>query len=216
MFVIDVKGAKRMNSFFQDLHYALRQFRKNTGFTVVAVLTLALGIGATTAIFSMVDAILLQPLPYPNASRLMLLHESSQAIPGMSVSMANFNDWRTQNTLFESLAAYQRDDVVMTGRGESERLQIRRITASLFPTLGVQPILGRGMLPEEDKVGGERVVLLGEGFWQRRFAGDPRILGQTLVLDNEPYTVIGVMPAQLHGSMRRTELFTSLWRLEDK
>src|SRR5262249_37803642 len=205
-----------MSSLFQDFRFALRQFRKNAGFTVVAVTTLALGIGATTAIFSMVNAVLLRPLPYPESSRLMLLHESSEAIPDMSISMANFNDWRAQNTAFESLAAYQRDDVVMTGRGEAERLQLRRITESLFPTLGVQPILGRNMLPEEDKVGGERVVLLGEGFWQRRFGGDRKILGQTLVLDNEPYTVIRVVPGNLHQGMRQTELFTSLWRLEDK
>lgn len=205
-----------MNSLFQDVRYALRQLRKNAGFTVVAVVTLALGIGATTAIFSMVEAVLLRPLPYPEASRLVLVHESSEAIPDMSISMANFNDWRTQNTVFDGLGAYQGGDVVMSGRGEAQRLQMRRITASLFPALGVQPILGRAMLPEEDKVGGERVVLLGEGFWQRQFGGDPKIVGQTLVLDNEPYTVIGVMPARLHQSMRRTDLFTSLWRLEDK
>ena len=205
-----------MNSLFQDLRYALRQFRKNAGFTVVAVITLALGIGATTAIFSMVDAVLLRPLPYPESSRLMLLHESSEEVPDMSISMANFNDWRAQNTAFENLGAYQGGDVVMSGRGEPQRLQMRRVTASLFPTLGVQPILGRNMLPEEDKVGGERVVLLGEGFWQRQFGGDIKIVGQTLVLDNEPYTIVGVIPAQLHQSMRRTDLFTSLWRLEDK
>jgi putative ABC transport system permease protein len=204
-----------METLWQDIRYGARQLRKAPGFTAVAVITLGLGIGATTAIFSMVDAVLLRPLLYPEASRLMLLHESSEAIPDMSISMANFNDWRAQNTVFLSLAAYQRTDVVMSGRGEPERLQMRRVTASLFPTLGVQPILGRGMLPEEDKVGAERVVLLGEGFWQRRFGGDRQILGQALVLDSEPYTVIGVMPAQLHGSMRQTDLFTSLWRMEN-
>ena len=205
-----------METLWQDIRYGARQLRKSPGFTAVAVITLALGIGATTAIFSMVDAVLLRPLPYPEASRLVLLHESSEAVPDMSISMANFNDWRSQNTVFENLGAYQGNDVVMSGRGEPQRLQMRRITASLFPTLGVQPILGRNMLPEEDKVGGERVVLLGEGFWQRQFGGDLKIAGQTLVLDNEPYTVIGVIPAQLHQSMRRTDLFTSLWRLEDK
>src|SRR5215813_12835957 len=164
-----------MNGLLQDLRYAVRQLRKNTGFTVIAVITLALGIGATTAIFSMVEAILLRPLPYPQASRLMLLHESSEQIPDMSIAMANFDDWRKQNTVFENLAAYQADDVVLTGRGDPERLQLRRVTSSLFPTLGVQPILGRAMLPEEDKVGAEKVVLLGEGFWLRKFAGDPNV-----------------------------------------
>lgn len=205
-----------MSGLLQDLRYAIRQLRNNVGFTVIAVFTLALGIGATTAIFSIVEGVLLRPLPYPEASRLMLVHESSEQIPDMSISMANFNDWRTQNTVFENLAAFQVNDVVMTGRGDPERLEMRRITASLFPTLGVQPILGRDMLPEEDKVGAERVVLLGEGFWLRRFGGDPNILGQTLLLDNEPYTVIGVVRARLHQNMRRTDLFTSLWRLEDK
>src|SRR5215813_7853156 len=162
-----------MNGLLQDLRYAVRQLRKNTGFTVIAVITLALGIGATTAIFSMVEAVLLRPLPYPDSSRLMLLHESSEAVPDMSISMANFNDWRAQNTVFENVGAYQGGDVVMSGRGEPQRLQMRRITASLFRTLGVQPILGRDILPEEDKIGGERVVQLGEGFWQRQFGGDP-------------------------------------------
>jgi putative ABC transport system permease protein len=204
-----------METLWQDIRYGARQLRKTPGFTAVAVITLALGIGATTAIFSIVAAVLLRPLPYPDASRLMLLHESSEAIPEMSISMANFNDWRAQNTVFESLGAFQGNDAVMSGRGEPERLQMRRITASLFPALGMQPILGRAMLPEEDKIGAEKVVLLGEGFWQRKFGGDRQILGQTLVLDSEPYTVIGVMPGRLHESMRKTDLFTSLWRMED-
>ena len=212
----EVKGVGLVEALWQDLRFGARMLRKSPGFTAVAVLTLALGIGATTAIFSVVDGVLLRPLPYPHADRVMHLHESSEAIPDMSISMANFNDWRAQNTTFENMGAYQNDDVVMSGRGEPERLGLRRITASLLPTLGVQPMLGRGMRPEEDKVGGERVVLLGEGFWERRFGGDPKILGQTLVLDDEPYTVIGVVPGTLHQSMRRTELFTSLWRFEDR
>ena len=143
-----------MNSFFQDLRYALRQFRKNKGFTAVSVITLALGIGATTAIFSMVDAVLLRPLPYHDSSRLMLLHESSQQIPDMSISMANFNDWRAQNKVFESLVALQPNDVVWTNKGgEAVRLGLRRITAGFTPTLRVQPILGRALTPDDDKVG---------------------------------------------------------------
>jgi putative ABC transport system permease protein len=204
-----------VNTLLQDLRYASRQLRKTPGFTAVAIITLALGIGATTAIFSIVAAVLLRPLPYPDASRVMLLNESSEAIPEMSISMANFNDWRARQTVFENLGAFQGNDVVLSGRGEPERLLMRRVTASLFPALGVQPLLGRAMLPEEDQVGAEKVVLLGEGFWQRRFGGDRQILGQTLLLDNEPYTVIGVMPGRLHESMRQTDLFTSLWRLED-
>jgi putative ABC transport system permease protein len=205
-----------MTNFLQDLRYALRMLAKSPGFTIVAILTLALGIGANTAIFSVVNAVLLRPLPYPESNRLVFLGEWSEQIPEMSISMANFNDWRNQNKVFESMVAYQNDNVVLTGRGEPERLRLRRITAGFFPTLRVKPILGRELTPEDDKVGAARVVLLGEGFWERRFGRDPSIVGQQLVLDSEPFAIIGVLPARLHGSVRQTDVFTSLWRLEDQ
>jgi len=189
---------------------------KSPGFTAVAVLTLALGIGANTAIFSVVNAVLLRPLPYPESSRLVLLGEASEQIPDMSIAMANFNDWRAQNTVFENMAAYQGDNTVLTGRGEPERLRLRRITAGFFPTLRVQPILGRALAASDDKVGAQPVVLLGEGFWQRRFGGDHEVIGRQLILDGETFTVIGVLPRRLHPSLRQTDVFTSLWRLEDK
>jgi putative ABC transport system permease protein len=200
----------------RDLRLALRMLLKSPGFGVVAVLTLALGIGANTAIFSVVNPVLRRPLPYPEASRLVYLGEWSEQIPEMSISMANFNDWRAQNTVFESMVAYQADNVVLPGRGEPERLRLRRITAGFFPTLRVKPMLGRELTPEDDKVGATRVVLLGEGFWERRFGRAPNIVGQQLTLDAEPFTVIGVWPSRLHGSLRQTDLFTSLWRLEDQ
>src|SRR5216684_2497699 len=209
-------GRYAMSHFLQDLRYAFRMLAKSPGFTLVAVLTLALGIGANTAIFSVVNAVLLRPLPYPEPNHLVFLGEWSEQIPEMSISMANFNDWRNQNKVFESMVAYQNDNVVLTGRGEPERLRLRRITAGFFPTLRVKPILGRELTPEDDKVGAARVVLLGEGFWERRFGKDPSIVGQQLVLDAEPFTIIGVLPAQLHGSVRQTDVFTSLWRLEDQ
>jgi predicted permease len=205
-----------MTIFFQDLRYALRMLRKSPGFAAVAILTLALGIGANTAIFSVVNAVLLRPLPYPEANRLVFLGEWSEQVPEMSISMANFNDWRAQNKVFESMVAYQNDNVVLTGKGEPERLRLRRITAGFFPTLRVKPILGRELTPDDDKVGAARVVLLGEGFWERRFGRDPNIIGQQFNLDAETYTVIGVLPAQLHGSLRQTDIFASLWRLEDQ
>jgi len=205
-----------LTTFFHDLRYALRMLRKSPGFTGVAILTLALGIGANTAIFSVVNAVLLRPLPYPQADRLVFLSESSDQIPDMSIAMANFNDWRAQNKVFESTVAYQNDNVVLTGKGEPERLRLRRITAGFFPTLRVKPILGRELTPDDDKVGAARVVLLGEGFWERRFGRDPNIIGQQFNLDAETYTVVGVLPAQLHGSLRQTDIFTSLWRLEDQ
>src|SRR5260370_11114797 len=205
-----------MTTFFQDLRYALRMLKKRPGFTIVAILTLALGIGANTAIFSVVNAVLLRPLPYPESNRLVFLGEWSEQIPEMSISMANFNDWRNQNKVFESMVAYQNDNVVLTGRGEPERLRLRRITAGFFPTLRVKPLLGRELTPEDDKVGAARLVLLGEGFWERRFGRDPTIIGQQFNLDAETYTVVGVLPSQLHGSLRQTDIFTSLWRPEDQ
>jgi predicted permease len=205
-----------MADLFRDMRYALRVLLKSPGFAVVAVLTLALGIGANTAIFSVVNAVLLRPLPYPEANRLVYLGEWSEQIPEMSISMANFNDWRAENTVFESMVAYQSDNVVLTGRGEPERLRLRRITAGFFPTLRVRPILGRELTQEDDKVGAARVVLLGEGFWERRFGRDPNIVGQQVTLDAESFTVIGVLPSRLHGSLRQTDLFASLWRLEDQ
>jgi putative ABC transport system permease protein len=205
-----------MSTFFQDLRYALRMLRKNTGFAAVAVLTLALGIGANTAIFSVVNAVLLRPLPYPEPSRLVFLSEWSEQIPDMSISMANFNDWRAQNKVFESMVPFQNDNVVLTGRGEPERVRLRRITAGFFPTLGVKPILGREMTPEDDKVGAAPVAMLAEGFWERRFGKDPGIIGQKIILDAEPFTVIGVLPGRLHGSWKKNDVYTSLWRLEDQ
>ena len=206
-----------MAIFLQDLRYALRMLAKSPGFTLVAVLTLALGIGANTAIFSVVNAVLLRPLPYPQSERLVFLSESSEQIPDMSISMANFRDWEKQNSVFESMVAYRNEDVVLTGKGEPERLRLRQISAGFFPTLRVNPILGRILTPDDDKVGAQPVVLLSEGFWDRKFGRDANVIGLQLRLDGESYTVIGVLPArQLHGSVRRTEIFTSLWRYEDQ
>jgi putative ABC transport system permease protein len=205
-----------MAVFFQDLRYAFRMLAKSPGFAAVAILTLALGIGANTAIFTVIDSILLRPLPYPQADRLVFLSESSEEIPDMSIAMANLDDWRAQNSVFESMVAYQNNDTVLTGRGEPEKLRLRRVTAGFTPTLKVTPILGRTLTPADDKVGALPVVILGEGFWERRFGRDPNIIGQQLILDDESYSIIGVYPSHLHGSLRQTDVFSSLWRLEDK
>jgi len=205
-----------VRALFQDIRFAVRLLLKNPAFAAVSIITLALGIGANTAIFSVINAILLRPLPYPHADRLVLLTESSEQIPDMSISMANFNDWRKQTTVFESMMPYQNDDVVLTGRGDPERVHMRRITAGMTQTLEVPLILGRALTPEDDKVGSAPVVLLGEGFWHRRFGSDPNIVGKQLVLDGESFTVIGVLSSRMHESMRQTDIFTSLWRMEDK
>jgi putative ABC transport system permease protein len=167
---------------------------KRPGFTAVAVLTLALGIGANTAIFSVVNGVLLRPLPYRTADRLVFLSEWSQQVPNMSVSYPNFLDWQAQTTSFDALAAFRSNGFVLTGAGEPERLTAREVTQQFFPALGVAPATGRNFLPEEDRTGGGKAVILSHGLWQRRFGGDPGVLGRGLMLNNESYTVVGVLP----------------------
>ena len=205
-----------MNALLQDIRYGIRMLAKSPGFTAVAILTLALGIGANTSIFSVVNTVLLRPLPYPHADRLVFISEWSQQIPGMSISMADFDDWRATQTVFSSMVAYQPDNVTLTGQGEPERLLMRHITAGLFPTLGVQPILGRPLTAADDKVGAAPVVLLSDGLWARKFGRDPNVLGKQLTLNGEDYTIIGVLPSsKFHESWRTFDVFSSLWRLEN-
>jgi len=211
-----------MEELWRDVRFAARTLLKSPGFTLVAVATLALGIGANTAIFSVINAILLRPLPYPQADRLVFLTEWSEQVPEMSFSIANLKDVRDQNTVFESLVGYNGSNFILTGAGaggtvvEAERVSGRQVTSGMFATLGKQPILGRAFTAEEEKAGAPGVVLLGEGFWERRFGRDPGVLGRTLTLGGEPFTVIGVMPGSMHASWRNTEVFTPLLRLEDR
>ena len=187
----------------QDLRYGLRMLAKNPAFTAVAVLALALGIGANTAIFSVVNALLLRPLPYKNPDQLVMVWEnlSHLGFPKNTPSPANFLDWRRQATVFEGMAAFAIRSYNLTGVGEPERLDGRRVSANLFDLLGVKPIIGRTFVPEEDRPG-TNVVLLSENLWKRRFGGDPGVIGRALTLNNESYTVIGVLPAsvRLHAS----------------
>src|SRR5436190_3514507 len=184
-----------MGDITQDLRYGLRMLWKNPGFTIVAVLALALGIGANTAIFSVVNTVLLQPLPYKDPGQLVMLWENATHLgfPKDTPSPANFLDWRGQNTVFTGMVAMAQKNFNLTGVGEPERLDGRRISANLFDLLGVQPRLGRGFLSQEDTPG-THVVILSHGLWQRRFGSDPRIIGQAVNLNGESYSVIGVMP----------------------
>jgi putative ABC transport system permease protein len=179
----------------QDLRYGLRMLMRSPAFTCIAVLALALGIGANTAIFSVVNAVLLQPLPFKNPEQLVIIWENATHLgfPKNTPSPANFLDWQRQSTVFSGMAAMAQKNFNLTGSGEPERLDGRRVSANLFDVLGVQPRLGRGFLPQEDKPG-TRVVLLSDGLWQRRFGADPRVIGQAVNLNGESYTVIGVMP----------------------
>ena len=183
-----------MATLLLDLRYAFRLLAKSPGFTAVAVLTLALGIGANTAIFTVVNAVLLRPLGFRDPSRLVLVAEQS-SYPTISTSYENYLDWRDQSHMFESLEATRGTTITLTGAGEPERLNARMATAPLFSLLGVNAILGRTFLAEEDRAGGAPVVLLNYGLWQRRFAGSRDVLGKSITLDSQPYTVVGVLPS---------------------
>jgi putative ABC transport system permease protein len=186
-----------MENFWQDVRYGLRMLLKSPSVSIVATIALALGIGANTAIFSVVNAVLLRPLPFASSDQLMMVWETD-ATRGQvrgSASYLNFSDWRDQNHVFERLASYHNNDFIMTGRGESTRLQGAVVNADLFPLLGVAPSMGRGFLPDEDKPGeGGHVVVLSRALFQKRFNSDPNVINQPMVLDGRNYTIVGVMP----------------------
>jgi putative ABC transport system permease protein len=185
-----------MRTLVQDLKYALRMLKKNPGFTAVAVIALALGIGANTAIFSVVNGVLLRPLPFPDSSRLVALYETDQRSlsTNSSTSYPDFFDWRAQNHSFERIAAYHDNEFTITGGDQPAHLIAETVSYDLFPLLGVSPALGRSFLPDEEKAG-SRVVILSHEFWASRFGSDPKILGRAITLNNRSYSVVGVMPA---------------------
>jgi putative ABC transport system permease protein len=192
------KNSNFVADLLYDLRYAARLQRKNPGFTIVAVIALALGIGANTAIFSVVNTVLLRPLPYKDPERLVMVWEdaSKQGYPRDTPAAANFVDWRDQNQVFEGMAAIVDTSFNLTGSGDPERLEGRSVSANMFPLLGVEPQIGRVFTAAEDQPGAQRVVLLSYALWQRRFGGDPGIVGQSLTLNGESHVVVGVMPAR--------------------
>jgi putative ABC transport system permease protein len=183
-----------MFSLAQNFRFALRRLRKNPGFTVVAVLTLALGIGANSAMFSIVNAVLLRPLPYRDPQRLMLLAERWPQFPRLSLSYLNYKDWRDQSHSFEAIGAVRNNVMTMTGGTEAERLPTQNVTANLFDLLGIKPELGRTFSDAEDKPGAPPVAVISHSLWERRFSSSPSVLSQTITLDNQNYSIIGVMP----------------------
>jgi putative ABC transport system permease protein len=187
-----------MNTLLQDLRYGARMLLKNRGVTAIAVMTLALGIGANTAIFSVVNAVMLRPLPYKNPDRVVSLWESVPQHGRWRVTPANFLDWRKQSTLFEDMAAFGASTMTLTGTVEPEQMLGTRASEGYFAVLGVEPILGRSFLSEEYEPGKGRVVILGHGFWQRRFGGDSKIINTAITLDGASYTVTGVMPPGIY------------------
>lgn len=183
-----------METFLHDLRYALRTLAKSPGFAAVAVLTIALGIGANTAIFSVVNAVMLRPLPYADSARVMILSEKSPQFDAMSVSYLNLLDWQNRNRSFSQLAGFRQESFNLAGVSTPERLPGRQVSTGFFAILGATPILGRDFLPEDGRAGAPPVVILSYRFWQRRFAGDPNIVSRVLVLNDVPHTVIGVIP----------------------
>ena len=187
-----------METFIQDLRYGVRVLLKSPGFSAIALIALALGIGANTAVFSVVNTVLLKPLPYKNSDRLILMFGASLQTGqvGGSVSPPDFVDYREQNTSLERLAAVTGASFSLTGTGEPERIQSARVSEGFFETLGTDPLYGRTFTSEEEQAGRDQVVILGNGIWQRRFGGDPNLLGQNITLNDKSYTVVGIMPPE--------------------
>src|SRR5216683_1866394 len=198
----------------QDLRHGLRLAVRDPGFTAVVV-TLGLGIGANTAMFSVVNAVLLRPIPWENPDRLVLLRETNRKQGGdfMNPSTANYFDWREQNHVFERMAHFRFVYFNLSdNRREPERVQGFRVSAEFFSLIGVKPALGRSFAAEDEQPGHDRVVLLSNGFWRRRYSADPAIVGRTITVEGESYTVAGVLPAftMFRVLDREIEIYTPL------
>ncbi len=190
----DMWGWNWLDNLVQDTRFGLRMLLKNSGFTAVAVLTLALGIGANTAIFSLVNAVLLMPLPFPQADRILGVWEKPPGGERNGISTLNFLDWKNQNTVFTTMAAQTWSSVTLTGSDVPVELRDGRVSATFFDIFGVKPLMGRTFAPDEDQRGKEHVVVLSHRTWESRFGADPQIIGRSVRLNGEPFTVIGVMP----------------------
>ena len=198
----DRRGLPILETLLQDLRYGARMLRKNPGFTAVVVLTVALGVGANAAIFSVVDAVLLRPLPYPESDRLVMAWEKV-SLPNYqndenNPSPGNFSDWKNQSTIFENMGAYRNRSFNLTGEGEPVRVEGEQVSAGLFSVLKVNAALGRVFTAEDDQPAGRHVVVLSDGLWKSRFGADAQILHKTILLDGESYAVVGVMPTGFH------------------
>jgi predicted permease len=208
----DTWGGRWWRDLLEDARYGLRILKKNPGFTAVAILTLALGIGANTALFSVVDGVLLNPLPYPHSEQLVTLHESKPNFATGSISFSNFLDWQKDNQTFSSMAVQRGTSFILTGLGEAEQLDALFVSSDFFRQLAVVPVIGRDFAPGEDRVGAAPTVMITASFWNRKFGSKPDVLGKSLTLDGRDYTIIGVIPAtfDLLGTLRSRELYVPL------
>ena len=197
-----------MGPFTRDLRYALRMLRKSPGFAAAAALTLALGIGANSAIFSVINVVLLRPLPYPGAARMVMLWESrsvdpnrfpdpksAQRLRNWIPTNTTFDRWNQRSRSFEAMAGFRWQTLSLVGSGDPERLEGAAVTPGFFSLFGVRPLWGRTFLPEEDQLGNSQVAMLSHRLWMRRFGGSPAIVGGKIILEGSPHTVIGILPA---------------------
>jgi predicted permease len=199
-----------MSTLLHDLRYGLRLLAKNPAFTAVAVLTLALGIGANTAMFSVINGVLLRPLPYPQADRIVEISITNRGqLQAFSFTSAGFTFWKSHGDPFQYLAASTSVGFNLAGASRPERVRALRVSTEYFHVLGVQPVLGRDFLPDEDRIGGPNVAILSEGVWKRDFGADPEVTGRSILLDGAPYTVVGVMPSGFE-SVSPVDLWTTI------
>ena len=207
-----------MDTLLQDIRFGIRMVAKSPGFAAIAILTLALGIGANTALFSVVNGVLLNPLPYRQPDRLVAIYAKSKEFSHSSISYPNFLDWvRTQRS-FTSMAAFREDNYNLTGMGEPERVRAEMVSANFFTVLGVNPVAGRLLRPEEDQAGAQPVALISGGFWKRKFGSSPDALGKTLRLDGLGYTVVGVIPADFRyqsGNFHNSDVYVPIGQWND-
>ncbi len=203
-----------MMNFLQDLRFGLRMLTKNPGFAIIAILTLALGIGANTALFSVVNGVLLNPLPFPESNQLYALYFKTTAFDQSSISYANFIDWQKQNHSFSILSAFRSENVNLTGAGEPERLHGHMISADMFPALGIPPILGRNFRSEEDQPGASPVVIIGDGLWKRKFGLSPDVIGRSIALNGQVCTIVGVFPGRL-PIFSASDIYTPIGQWDD-
>src|SRR5262245_11851195 len=185
-----------MRTLWQDLRYGARMLLKNPGFTLIAVITIGLGIGANTAIFSVVNGVLLSSLPYPHPEQLAMVwcNNKRQGIPDDITSYPNFVDWRDQNKTFQGMSGMMDANYHLTGTGEPEEIHAAIVSINFFQVISVSPLLGRGFTADEEKPGNDRIVILSHRLWQRRYGGNPGILNTTILLSGNPNTVVGIMP----------------------
>src|SRR5277367_494668 len=204
-----------MTTFAHDLRYAIRMLLKSPGFAGIAVLTLALGIGANTTLFSVVNGVLLNPLPYPHSGQLVAVYAKTPGVDQGPIVYLNFLDWQRDTRTFASLAAYRNQNYSVTGTAEAERLSGYMISAEFFSTLGVQPLLGRTFRSDDDQIGATPVVVLSGGLWARKFGASPDVIGKSLVLNGTSYTVVGVVPPGFTFYGQDRDVYTPIGQWND-